>query len=86
MSSVTITTADILDALVTASTAPEDARTMAEIRQETRIGEKRLRAALVAIREEGRLQVHHVVRRDLSGKPQKVPAYTIAPKKKAAKK
>lgn len=78
---MTITTADILDALITASTAPEDARTMAEIRQETGIGEKRLRAALVTIRDEGRLQVHHVVRRDLSGKPQKVPAYTIAPKR-----
>jgi DNA-binding transcriptional regulator PaaX len=78
-----ITTDEILDALVTASTAPEDARTMAEIKQETGIGEKRLRRALVSIRDEGRLQVHHVVRRDLSGKPQKVPAYTIAPRKRA---
>lgn len=81
MPSVTITAEDILNALVTASTAPEDARTMSEIRQETGIGEKRLRAALVTIRDEGRLQVHRVVRRDLSGKPQQVPAYTIAPKK-----
>jgi hypothetical protein len=82
MTRIEITTADILAALETASNAPEDARTMAEIKQETGVGEKRLRAALVAIREEGRLQVHHVVRRDLSGKSQKVPAYTISPRVK----
>lgn len=85
MSSVTITEGDLLDALVTASAAPEDARTVAEIQQTTGIGEKRLRRAMLALQSDGRLQVHRVVRRSLDGRAVLVPAYTVTPKRKGKK-
>lgn len=83
-SSVTITESELLEALNTAlgSTAPADALTFEDIRRETGIGEKRLRAALRAIQVDGRLRVHAVMRRDLAGRGIKVPAYTITPKAK----
>lgn len=78
---IRVTEADLLAALETASDAPEDARTVLEIREATGIGEKRLRRAMTALRDEGRLMLHKVVRRALDGKAIMVPAYTIAPKK-----
>lgn len=82
---ITITEADILDALVTASIAPEDARTVPELHRETGVSEKRIRQALAAIQAEGRLAVHRVVRKALDGRAAVVSAYTVAPKKRGKK-
>jgi hypothetical protein len=76
---VTITHAELLDALATASTAPEDAQTVGEICAATGIPIRRVRDGLRALQAAGRLGVHSVMRPDLGGRMQRVPAYTIHP-------
>jgi predicted transcriptional regulator len=83
MARVTITQAELLDALATASVEPEDARTLAEISAETGVAEKRCRDALHALNAAKRLVVHRVTRIALDGRRATVPAYTILPAKKA---
>jgi hypothetical protein len=85
MTPLRITEAEILEALVTASTAPDDARTVPEMSRETGVSEDRLRRALRAIADEGRLQVHRVVRRAIDGRAAAVAAYTVTPRKRAKK-
>jgi hypothetical protein len=78
-----ITTAELLDALATASSAPEDARTLHELCAEHGLSPKRMRDSLHALNAQGRLGVHQVMRHALDGRRGKVPAYTILPAKKA---
>ncbi len=87
MARVTITEAELLEALGSAHiTAPDDALTMAEWKAEMpSVGEKRLRAALLALKRTGRLGIHRVQRESLDGRAISVQAYTILPKKKAAR-
>ncbi len=87
-----ITQAELLDALAAATPGkgPDDARTTSELLDEARasganVGRDALLDALHAIRKEGRLVVHSVVRESLLGKPTRVPAYTILAKKARGK-
>lgn len=77
---MTITLDELLDALGQSTTAPDDARTVSEICAEFDLPVRRVRDALRALQAQGRLGVHTVTRMDLSGRTQRVPAYTIAPK------
>jgi DNA-binding IclR family transcriptional regulator len=74
-----MTEAELLEALALASTAPEDARTVAEMAEASGISKDRVRQALGTLQRRGRLVVHRVRRLDISGHPQLVPAYTIRP-------
>lgn len=85
MTRLTVTTAELLDALVDSAKAnagPDDARTMNELMAEYRIPRDRMRNALRALREEKRLTVHMVVRESLIGVYTKVPAYIITARKR----
>lgn len=81
--SIVITEAEILAELVKVSAAPEDAMTMVEIADATGYSRGKVRQDLAKIHRAGRLLVHRVVRRKMDGGSQIVPAYTVAPKKKA---
>ena len=81
--SLTVTTQDLLDALASATNAPEEARTVPELARATGIAEKRVREALRAYQAQGRLGVHRVVRPAIDGRQSRVAAYTIAPAPKA---
>lgn len=83
MARIVITEGDLLDALASASTAPEDARTMAQLSLETGMGVRKLTAAMHALNAAGRLRVHRVSKIALDGRRSLVPAYTILPAKKA---
>jgi DNA-binding transcriptional regulator PaaX len=82
--SITISTAEILDALASASRSdnPENARTTAEICAETGLGIKTVRAALHAYDRQGRLATHRVLRPRLGGGHAWAPAFTILPAKR----
>lgn len=81
---VTITESELLDALAQAArgAGPEEARTCPELAAATGLSDKRIRAALKALQVQGRLVVHRVLRENLAGASQPVPAYTILPVKK----
>lgn len=83
---IMVTEADLLEALVTASTAPEDARTVQELMAETGLSKFRVRAALIALKAAGRLRAHQVTREALDGRQRVAPAYTILPKARPKKK
>lgn len=85
MAPIAITTAELLDALASASQGPEHARTMLEIAAETGISPKRVRDALRAYEAQGRLSVHRVSRKAIDGRAATVPAYSILPPQKAGK-
>lgn len=74
-----ITQAELLEALAAAAcgSAPEEAKTMKQLRRETGFSEKRVREALEAMQDAGRLQVHFITKPRVDGKPQPVPAYTV---------
>ena len=76
-----ISEAELLDALASASrgVGPEDARTVAEIREDTGFSREKVMAALHASRKAGRLVLHHVERVGIDGRRARVPAYTITP-------
>jgi predicted transcriptional regulator len=86
--SVTITEADVLEALAhaVAGTGPRDAKTTREIAAESGMTENKVRNALRSFQAEGRLQVHQVLRTSLDGKMKPCAGYTITPRKKAARK
>lgn len=81
----TITQSEILEALAKATEAPDDAMTSQEIRDFTGFGKDTVGRMLRDLSKEGRLTVHHVVRRALDGRAQRIPAYSVTPKKKAKK-
>lgn len=81
-----VTQAEIIAELEQVGTAPTDARTTQELAEATGFSRAKVQQDLGKLHRAGRLLVHRVVRRKLDGKSQIVPAYTIAPKKKAGKK
>lgn len=83
MARIVITQAELLDALATGSTDPEDAHTLVEIAAQTGLTQPRTLQALHALKAAGRLIPHRVKRPALDGRIATVPAYTILPAKKA---
>lgn len=83
-----ITQAELLDALAAAAPGrtADDARTVAEIREDTGFSREFVLAALHAARRAGVLRIHRVYRETLLGHRQRVPAYTITPVAKPSKK
>ena len=82
----TITTAEILNELATASRhaeTEEGFQSIVELCEATRWGDAKVRRALKQARMAGRLEVRRVTRVGLSGLLQPVPAYKVRP---AAKK
>jgi hypothetical protein len=77
-----ITIAEILEEIVGASHAPDDAMTMQEIAAAARCSRGKAVKEVTRLAREGRIIVHRVVRRKLDGNSQPVPAYTLAPKAK----
>jgi DNA-binding transcriptional regulator PaaX len=78
---MTITTAELLDALAAATQGedPADARTVPEMAAQHGMDVRRIRAALHALNAQGRLVVHKVSRQALDGRMAKVAAYTFRP-------
>lgn len=79
---ISITEADLLDALATASTAPEDARTVQQMAAEMGLSAWRVQSCLRALHAQGRLVMYKVPHVGIDGRRGKVPAYTIRPKAK----
>lgn len=81
---ISITEAELLEALAESvqGTGPAEAKTVLEIAAASRIGEKRVRAALNVLKAQGRLQVHRVLRPRLDDTLFPTSAYTILPAKK----
>lgn len=84
MAAVTVTQAELLDALAEAmqGAAPSDAMTVGEMASAKGIHAGRIRKALQQLKADGRLVVHRVTRLDIGDRPQQVMAYTILPAKK----
>jgi hypothetical protein len=78
---ISITQAEILEEIIGASQAPEDAMTMEEIADAARCSRAKVRNDIAKLSRVGRILVHRVVRRKVDGNSQIVPAYTIAPKR-----
>lgn len=80
-----ITEAELLDALAVAArgNAPENARTVPELAEETGMHQNRIRKALHAFKLAGRLLVHPIYREALDGRRAKTTGYTIAPAPKS---
>ena len=80
MAANSITEVELLEALAAAvpGNGPTEARTVQEMAVDNGFTMPRVRRALAQFDRAGRLQVHHVVRRRIDGRPQIVPAYTIA--------
>lgn len=84
MARISVTENDLLDALSEAlpsGKGPDDARTVREMAKATGWSEVRVRKALVAVQEQGRLVVHRVGRQGIDGRAAVVSAYTIVPEK-----
>lgn len=79
---IIVTEADLLDALATASTAPEDAKTAHEMARETGLALWAVQKALRALHAEGRLRAHRKPHVGIDGRRGLVPAYTILPKRR----
>ena len=82
-----ITESELLDALTlaTAGAGPAEARTCAEIVEETGIALGRVRKALKEAKRAGRLNIHSVSREALNGSRIFVAGYTITPASPPAK-
>lgn len=76
-----VTEAELLDALALACAgdAPDDARTVQEMADASGLHIRRVRAALVTLKAQGRLTAYQVTREALDGRAARVPAYTIRP-------
>lgn len=74
-----ITEQELLDALAAASpgAGPEDARTQEEIAIASCLSIKRVRVAMRALQQQGRLIPHRVMRTRMDGVQTPVTAYTI---------
>lgn len=83
MASSGISVNEILEALAAASecNAPEGAKTIVELTEESKLCRRTVTSALRALHREGRLAAHQVMRVAMDGKNRPVPAYTILPKK-----
>lgn len=76
---MTITEAEILEALALVGNAPDDARTVQEMVAATGYDERKIRRALQVFHAAGRLTAHRVHRAAIDGRNSVVAAYTIAP-------
>lgn len=81
-----ITEAELLEALASSTKLTGDGQTMKEIVRATGLKEPRIRKALLACHEQGRLIVHRVMRSRLDGAASVVPAYVVLPAKVPRKK
>ncbi len=79
MEAITITTAEIIDALKAAGTAPKAAKTVAQLCFETCRGQESVRKSLRILHAAGRLVRHQVESTDIAGRRCTIPAYTIRP-------
>ena len=79
MARLVVTEADLLEALASASDAPEDARTVQQMADETGLHAWRIQKALRALHAQGRLQAHRVPHVGIDGRRGMIPAYTIRP-------
>ena len=84
METVKITERELLDAIALASRgdAPEDARTVAELCEETGRRGEAVRQALRKLQAQGRLVLHHREARNIAGRRVSLPAYTVLPAKR----
>ena len=80
MSQIVVTEADLLEGLATASTGPEDARTVQQMADEKGLHAGRGQKALRALHAQGRVQAHRVPHIGIDGRRGTVPAYTIRPR------
>lgn len=87
MAPIAITEAELYDALAVAAagSAPEHARTVAQMEAETGWAKWQIQKALRALHAAGRLTCYRVPFVGIDGRHGKVPAYTIAPAKAPAK-
>lgn len=72
-----ITEAEVREALAAAGQEPADAVTVSDLVESLGLTERRVRDALRALQRKGLLVRHRITREDLSGRQQRVPAYTI---------
>lgn len=80
---MTITEAELLDALAAAvPKGPQNALTLKELSQRTRLDERKVRVALQQFAAAGRLQRHKIQRERLNGTPMTYIGFTILPAKK----
>ncbi len=81
----TITTAEILaelEAATKAIDAPDGFCSIAEMVAQTGLADARIRKALIAAKQEGRLQMTRVLRETLAGAMHPIPVYRIVPVKR----
>jgi predicted transcriptional regulator len=76
-----ITIAELLEALATAQVGPDGAKTVLELAAEVDRPASTIQRALRRLHDEGRLVTHRVQRVAISGAVQRVPAYTILPRR-----
>lgn len=77
-----ITASELTEALVRATRdTPKEARTVKEIMQLTKLSKEKVHQALGSLAMQDRIEVHYVRRKDLSGRMNDRPAYTILPPK-----
>jgi len=77
--SIAITQAELVEALIRASTAPEDAKTAQQMATESGMALWQVQKALRALHSQGRLQAHRVPFIGIDGRHGMIPAYTIRP-------
>lgn len=84
MKPIRVTEADLLEALAEAGPkpAPPHALTAAELRDKLGLNRSTLKKRLQQLKDEGRLEVWITNRRDVTGRPVGVPAYTITASKR----
>ncbi len=75
-----ITLAELLDALHTASEAPEDAQTVAQMAEAMRVRGSTINTALRSLHKQGRVKAYRVPHVGVDGRRMTIPAYTILPK------
>jgi DNA-binding GntR family transcriptional regulator len=78
-SRIVVTEADLLEALISVSTVPEDAKTVQQLAAETGLHKWRVQEALRSLHARGRLQAYRVPHIGIDGRRGMVPAYTIRP-------
>jgi hypothetical protein len=88
MADLAITQNELIEELAryAAGDAPENAKTVQELALAANVSDGVVHKRLKILQRLGRLRVHYVVRERIDGRRQSVPAYTILPPPKAAKK
>ncbi len=87
MTRVSVTVADLLDALDAArpNKGPSEARTLNELMEQFEVRRDKMLDAVRALKQQGRLTVVYVQRESVIGAAVRVPAYIIAPAPKATR-